>query len=92
MESDQLPHSATTHGSGQSVVVNLGDSFKHAAIVIGALIIALIISCTISLVAYSKAKDAETQSALWAYWAQRVESNLVSKGIQLPPDPNHEGK
>lgn len=86
MEDDAQQH-ATTHGSGQSVIVNLGGGFKFVALAISGLIVALILSCTVSLLAYAKATNAETQAAMWSFWGQRLESNLIAHGFAAPPSP-----
>lgn len=86
--SDLTDMAAKSHGNANSVNINLGEGFRQFQIILIALIVALVFSCTVAIVAYQKASDAAVESRQWAYWAQRVESSLVVRGISLPPDPD----
>lgn len=78
---------ATVGDNGAAVNINLGEGFRQFQIIVIALIVALCFSCTLSIVAYQRAADAEAKCAEWSYWAQRVQTTFIANGFKMPKSP-----
>lgn len=78
---------ATAHGAGNSVNLNLGSGFREAGRLISGLIIALVVSSALAIVGYLKALDAEQKASECAFWGMRVETQFVANGFKIEHYP-----
>lgn len=87
---DGAEMTATSSGNGQSVNIQLSDSFKLRWTHYGLIVLCVALSIYAAVTAWHCTQDVsslKTEARLWQYWGERAEVAAEKQGLKLPPIP-----